>query len=86
MRAGKNAGIHLIFNIYDEWKGQVGEGRAGLFDAEVAPGAHIDLTMVLPALGKAGRYRVLADMIDEQNGWFFQMGSEPLELELEVRE
>ena len=59
--------------------------RAGLFDAVVEPGQGIDLTLALPAL-QAGRYRLLVDMIDEEQCWFFQTGSEPLEREIEVRD
>jgi hypothetical protein len=33
-----------------------------------------------------GRYRLLVDMVDEQQSWFFQVGSEPLEEELDVIE
>jgi hypothetical protein len=37
----------------------------------------------LPA---SGRYRLLVDLVDPNQGWFFQMGSEPLEQELMIRE
>jgi len=53
-----------------------------LLDALVAPGQSIDLTVAIPAVHVPGRYRLWVDMVDEQQGWFYQMGSEPLEIEL----
>jgi hypothetical protein len=53
-----------------------------LLDAVVAPGQGIDLTVVIPAVRIPGSYRLWVDMVDEQQGWFYQIGSEPLEIEL----
>ncbi len=86
LRPGTNAGIHAGFGLWDSDGRCVANGRAGLLDAEVAPGQSIDLTLVVPALHKPGRHRLLVDMVDEQHCWFYQTGSEPLELELEVGE
>lgn len=77
-----HAGIHLAYVLHrgDEmahW------GKAGLFDAVVAPGQSIDLTLALPSLAP-GRYRLFLDMIDEAHCQFYQTGSEPLEQELVV--
>ena len=58
--------------------------RAGLFNASVHSGEHIDLTLVIPPLARAGRYSLFIDMVDEQHGWFFQMGSEPLLVDFDV--
>jgi protein tyrosine phosphatase (PTP) superfamily phosphohydrolase (DUF442 family) len=81
-----NAGIHARYVLWNDADQQVASQRSGLFPAEVPPGQSIDLTLALPALSKPGRYRLLVDMVDEQQCWFFQAGSEPLEVELEVRE
>ncbi|MBV9122035.1 MAG: tyrosine-protein phosphatase, partial [Planctomycetes bacterium] len=83
-QAGANAGIHAGFIVYDAQDHEVVEGRGGLFDAEVAPGQSMDLTLALPALKGPSHFRVLVDMVEEQQGWFYQAGSEPLEQELEV--
>jgi protein tyrosine phosphatase (PTP) superfamily phosphohydrolase (DUF442 family) len=80
------AGVHMGCHIYDEQDYAVGVVKAGLRDGFVAPGESADFTMVVPALKKPGRYRLILDMTDEQQCWFFQMGSTPLELELIVRE
>jgi hypothetical protein len=85
LRPGSNAGIHVGFVLWDPQGNCVVYDRSGLFDAEVAPGQSIDLTLALPALHQPGRYRLLVDMRDEQHCWFHQTGSEPLEGELEVR-
>jgi hypothetical protein len=81
-----NAGIHLRYVLWNDRDQQVASARAGMFHTEVPPGQTIDLTLALPALTKPGRYRLLVDMVDEQQCWFFQAGSEPLETEMEVRE
>jgi hypothetical protein len=86
LRPETNAGIHAFFTIYDKHNAIVHEGRAGLFDAEVAPGETIDLTLVLPSIAHPGKYHLVVDMMDEQQCSFFQTGSDLLEWELEVRE
>jgi len=85
LRPGTGAGIHARVVLYDETARGVATERAGLFDAEVAPGRSIDLTLALPAVSQPGRYLLVVDMIDETHCCFFQAGSEPLEQELEVR-
>jgi Tyrosine phosphatase family len=81
-----SAGVHVTFALIDDKGLPRGVGRAGLFEAEVAPGASIDLTLPLPALHVPGRYGLTVDLMDEQQCNFFQTGSEPLEWEFEVRE
>ena len=49
-----------------------------------SPGHSRVATLVLPALSVSGTYRVVVDMVDEQQGWFHQFGSEPLEWEVVV--
>lgn len=80
----ESAGVHVQFTVNDSGGTLRARGRAGLFDAEVAPGESIDLTLPLPALHDRGRYLLWVDMIEEQHCNFFQTGSEPLEWELEV--
>jgi len=85
LRAGSNVGIHAGVLLWDPDDKCIFLGCAGMFDAEVAVGQAIDLLFRLPALRKSGHYRVVADMKDEQRCWFYQTGSDPLEVELEVR-
>jgi hypothetical protein len=85
LRPGASAGVHASVVVTDARGATMSVGRAGLFDAEVAPGQSIDLTLPVPAVRLPGRYRLTVDMIDEQHCNFFQVGSEPLEWEFEVR-
>ena len=55
-------------------------------EAEVGPQESIDVTLAIPAFKTAGHYRLMIDMLDEQQCWFYQVGTEPMELELEVHE
>src|SRR5262249_50274300 len=86
LKAGTNAGIHAGFILWDPQDHWLAEGRAGLIEAEVPPGQSIDIVVPLPAMKQPGKHRLLVDMVDEQQSWFWQTGSEPLEEELEVRE
>jgi hypothetical protein len=89
---GNNAGVHAGWTLTDDQgrpitDGQgrpVSAGRAGLFHATVPPGGNIELTLSLPRLNVAGRYHLCVDMEDERHAKFFQEGSEPLFVELEV--
>src|SRR5262245_546323 len=85
LRPGPTAGRHAEFSLHDERGNCQAMGKSGFFDAEVPPGGSIELTLALPPLAP-GRYRLLVDMIDEQECEFFQTGSEPLEQELTVGE
>jgi hypothetical protein len=83
-RPGNNAGIHAGWMLHDSAGQLVLCGRAGLFERTVPPGDSVDLTLALPSLSSAGRYRLCVDMEDERHARFFQEGSEPLFVELEV--
>jgi protein tyrosine phosphatase (PTP) superfamily phosphohydrolase (DUF442 family) len=81
---GTSAGIHGGFMIWDDQDRGVTSARVGLYKANVPPGGTIDLTLPIPPLHRLGRYRMLVDLREEQQCWFYQVGSEPLELELKV--
>ena len=83
-RSGTNAGYHAGFIVFDNQDRPMAYGRAGLLDTQVLPGQSIDLTVVLPAIKIPGKYRVWVDMVDEPQGWFYQLGSEPLEAVITV--
>jgi hypothetical protein len=80
------AGVHLAFLLSDAAGKRVASGRAGLLEADVAPGQSIDLTVVLPGIARPGVYRLFMDMQDEAQAWFYQMGSEPFECEVRIGE
>jgi protein tyrosine phosphatase (PTP) superfamily phosphohydrolase (DUF442 family) len=84
-RPESNAGIHL-FAVATDMNGRyVAQGRAGFFNAVIDPGECIELTLAMPPIALAGRYRLQLDMVDEQHCYFNQTGQEPLEWELDVR-
>jgi protein tyrosine phosphatase (PTP) superfamily phosphohydrolase (DUF442 family) len=81
---GTNAGVHGCFMIWDADDQGVASERFGLYRAQVPPGGTIDLTFPIPPLRRPGKYRMMVDLRDEQQCWFYQVGSEPLEVELMV--
>ena len=81
----RTAGMHLGFQLWDAAGQSVATGRAGMFEKIVPPGESIDITLVAPPVTKAGRYRLMIDMVEEGHCWFFQTGSEPWEEEIDVR-
>ena len=83
-KAGTNAGYHAGFILFDDEDHTMVFGRAGLLDALVPPGKSIDVTIVLPVIRTPGNYRVLVDIVDEQQGWFYQLGCEPWEHDVVV--
>ncbi len=85
LKAENNAGVHLGYILLDSRNQLVVHDRTGLYRRVVPPGESVELTIVLPALREPGRYQLWADMVDEQQCWFYQAGSEPLDLDLEVR-
>jgi hypothetical protein len=85
MRPDRNAGVHAAFTLLDFRGRIVSDGRAGLFEATVAPGDSIDLTLAVHAPLTPGRYTLRVDMVDEQHAYFMQTGSEPLSWDVEVR-
>jgi hypothetical protein len=84
LRPGSNAGIHAAVQLRREDGQLLWDGRGGLFEATVAPGEHVDLTLAVPAPLLPGRYQLWVDMVDEQHAYFMQEGALPLVRTLEV--
>jgi hypothetical protein len=85
MLPDSKAGIHAAFALVDEDNRIVSDGRAGLFEAVVQPGGHVDLALAVPAPLLPGRYLLRVDMVDEQHAFFLQTGGELLQWDVEVR-
>ncbi len=85
-RPGSTAGTQLSYVLYDDRDRPVSSGKWGLREACARPGQAIDLDLVVPPVRRPGSYRLFVDMLDQENGSFFQTGSEPLEKELVFRE
>jgi len=82
---GRDVGFHARCILFAPTGAILTVRRAGLFEATVAPGESIDLVFGLPYL-RPGHYRALIDPVGPRELSFMQSGSEPLELEFDVRE
>jgi protein tyrosine phosphatase (PTP) superfamily phosphohydrolase (DUF442 family) len=80
------AGFHLGYRVWDMSGKVMLEGRSHAMEESIAPGAVLARTVVIPGELPPGRYRVMIDMVDESLGWFYQMGAEPMETEIDVCE
>jgi hypothetical protein len=83
LQPGPNAGIYLAWFFYDMQDRNLANGKAGLFEARVLPGEHIDLSVPIPAMAP-GRYLLFVDLVDAQQGSFLQLGNEPFAVDVEV--
>lgn len=81
-KPGTNAGIKLQWNLSNLAGEVLGGGFSGNFNAILAPGESIDLSMVVPPLAKPGRYLLRLDLNDPQHAAFHQTGSDILEIEV----
>jgi protein tyrosine phosphatase (PTP) superfamily phosphohydrolase (DUF442 family) len=79
------AGLHLGIATQDLDRGTGTLTAGALMDRTVLPGESIELTAIVPPLA-AGRHRLRIDLFDQGHAWFYQVGSNPLEQELIVRE
>lgn len=80
------AGFHLSYRVWDS-KGKVAlEGRWCAREVRIAPGEILAETVVVPGELTPGRYRIMVDMVEENRAWFYQTGTEPMEMELDVCE
>lgn len=82
----RNAGIHIMYSLFDEQGKYLRGDRAGFLDATIEPGKTIDLTISAMSIEHPGNYKIILNMLDEQMGSFYQMGSDPFEMRLEVSE
>ena len=85
LRPNTDAGVHAVWQLFNEKGDELHMGRSGLFHATVQPGASIDLTLSVPPIREPGTYQLRIDMKDEQQAFFFQMGYDPLLWDFEVR-
>ena len=78
--------MHLIYQCFDYKTGtNVAAGKAGFLDRAVGPGEEITLTIAIGPL-TPGRHRLRIELMEEGHAFFSQLGIEPWEQELIVRE
>jgi hypothetical protein len=82
---GRDVGFHARCILFAPTGAILTVRRAGQFESTVAPGESIDLVFGLSRL-PPGHYRALIDPVGPRALSFMQCGSEPLELEFDVRE
>jgi len=92
-RPGSTAGIHLGYFLWVDDGPDADAAldfhdveRAALLDAVVPPGEVFTATVVTKPLTRAGHHRLRIDMVEEGHCWFYQVGAEPYETTLDVRE
>lgn len=61
---GNYAGIHLYTILADEHHALVHRGQSGLFRKSVGPGESVELSAVIPAIAKPGKYVLGAELHD----------------------
>jgi protein tyrosine phosphatase (PTP) superfamily phosphohydrolase (DUF442 family) len=82
-RSERHRGVHLGAHL-ESPSGERRELRGGFVDLALAPGASIDLDLVVPPLERSGPWSMRVDLVDEGVKWFGALGSEPLALPIEV--
>jgi hypothetical protein len=77
--------VNLSYHWLDELGNPiVWDGLWRPLEQEVAPGGRLDLKLLVRAPVPPGRYRLAFDLLDEARCWFGEVGSMPLELEVDV--
>ena len=85
-RAYGDRGVRLSYHWLDD-RGNpiVWDGPRVDFGGPVAPRDEIEVELAVRAPQPPGRYRLAFDLVEELRFWFAEVGSAPLELDVEVR-
>jgi len=83
-KAEPRAGVHAVWHLVHEDGSPFLSGRTGLRDAVVPPGGEIAIEIPMPRLDAGRRYRLLAELCNEHQATFTQLGSPPLDIEVSV--
>jgi hypothetical protein len=84
-RSRGKEGVQLAYHWLDgHGNAIVWDGIRTALDEPVAPGQRLEIRMQVRAPIPPGRYRLAFDLVDEHRCWFAEVGSAPLELELDV--
>jgi hypothetical protein len=85
-RSRGEAGVQASYHWLDPLGNAiVWDGPRTAFTRPVAPGDETVLELALRAPRPPGRYRLAVDLVEEHRYWFAEVGSWPLELDVDVR-
>src|ERR687897_999543 len=85
-RSRGDLGVKLSYHwLDDRGNAIVWDGPRVGFGGPVAPGDEIEVALSVRAPRPPGRYRLAFDLVEELRFWFAEVGSAPLELDVEVR-
>jgi hypothetical protein len=84
-RSRGREGVQLSYHwLDDRGNALVWDGPRTALARAVAPGEEAELALPVRAPRPPGRYRLAFDLVEEHRFWFAEVGSQPLELEVEV--
>ena len=84
-RRAATAGVKLSYHwLDDRGNAIVWDGPRVDFGGPVAPGDEVEVALRVRAPQPPGRYRLAFDLVEELRFWFAEVGSSPLELDVEV--
>jgi hypothetical protein len=83
---GPTVGVQLCYHwLDDRGNAIVWDGIRHPFATPVEPGERVEMVVALEPPRPPGRYRLAFDLLDESRFWFAEVGSWPLEVDVEVR-
>src|SRR5918994_3058781 len=84
-RSRRESGVQLSYHwLDDRGNAIVWDGPRVGFERPVAPGEEVELETLLRAPQPPGRYRLAFALVEEFRFWFAEIGSSPLELDVDV--
>jgi hypothetical protein len=84
-RSRRLEGVKLSYHwLDDRGNAIVWDGPRADLERPIAPGEEVEVAVLLRAPQPPGRYRLAFDLVEELRFWFAEVGSSPLELDVEV--
>jgi len=84
-RSRGESGVQLSYHwLDDRGNAIVWDGPRQAFAQPVAPGEEAEAELVVRSPQPPGRYRLAFDLVEEFRFWFAEVGSSPLELDVDV--
>ena len=85
-RTRGESGVRLSYHwLDDRGNALVWDGPRVDFGEPVAPGDEVEVALSVRAPRPPARYRLAFDLVEEHRYWFAEVGSAPLELDVDVR-